>query len=112
MKLLIQAMSTEAFFEDVVRPFLAFLNEDTYQVHKTTSEKTITELGDSIFLPQARAGVPQIIILLAGDGAIVDLVNVFQPCLMSDQENECSCKVSHARLRVIGIETLRRIPTE
>ena len=70
----------DVFFKDVVKPCLAALGLDNaYETHKTTSEKTITELAESIFLPRAKSGVRQTIIVLAGDGAIVDLVNVFQP---------------------------------
>ena len=69
----------EVFFKDVVYPCLAALGLDNaYETHKTTSEKTVTELAESIFLPQAKSGVRQTIIVLAGDGAVVDLVNVFQ----------------------------------
>ena len=69
----------EVFFKDVMHPCLAVLGlENSYQTHKTTSEKTVTELAESIFLPRAKSGVLQTIIVLAGDGAIVDLVNAFQ----------------------------------
>ena len=77
----------EVFFKDVVHPCLAALGLDnSYQTHKTTSEKTITELAESIFLPQAKSGVLQTIIFLAGDGAIVDLVNVFQSWHINEDE--------------------------
>ena len=69
----------EVFFKDVVQPCLSALGLDNaYETHKTTSEKTVTELAESIFLPRAKSGVRQTIIVLAGDGAVVDLVNVFQ----------------------------------
>ena len=77
----------EVFFEDVVYPCLAALGLDSaYETHKTSSEKTVTELAESIFLPQAKSGVRQTVIVLAGDGAVVDLVNVFQSWLNNEDE--------------------------
>lgn len=79
----------EAFFEDVVRPFLSALELDNkYEVYRTTSEKTVSELAEAIFLPQARLGITQTIVVLAGDGAIVDLVNVFHSYRMNDKDKE------------------------
>lgn len=61
-----------------VHPLLAHLGLHTkYVLHETQSPRTITHLARSAFLPAARAGTPQTIILLAGDGGLVDLVNVF-----------------------------------
>lgn len=61
---------------------------DSYQVHMTTSEKSIMELAESTFLPEANSGIPQTIILLSGDGAVVDLVNVFHSAnLTADEES-------------------------
>ena len=70
----------ESFFADVVRPALvAYGFEDGhYQVHRTESEDSITRLASDIFLPHAQSGLKQTILLLSGDGAIVDLVNVLQ----------------------------------
>ena len=83
----------EAFFEDVVRPLLSALSLDgRHEVHRTTSAKTVSELAESIFLPRARSGIAQTIVLLAGDGAIVDLVNVFHSCHMNDKEKDSFVK--------------------
>ena len=61
----------EDFFSKVVQPLLATLGLDgSYQVHKTTSEKTISELAESLFLPQAKSGILQTIVLLSGDGYV------------------------------------------
>ena len=48
---------------------------DSFALHHTTSEHTIMDLTRDVFLPQANNGVGQAIILLSGDGGIVDLVN-------------------------------------
>ena len=83
----------EAFFEDVVRPLLSTLGLDnSYEAHRTASEKTVSELAEAVFLPRARSGIAQTIVLLAGDGAIVDLVNVFHSCRMKDEDKDSYVK--------------------
>ncbi|RMJ24840.1 hypothetical protein PHISP_04285 [Aspergillus sp. HF37] len=69
---------TKSTHHHTVHPLLAHLGLDTkYVLHETQSPHTITHLTRTSFLPAARAGTPQTIILLAGDGGLVDLVNVF-----------------------------------
>ena len=70
----------EQFFASVVRPALATygIQESQYHVVTTGSENSITELARDTILPRARAGIQQTILLLSGDGGIVDFVNVFQ----------------------------------
>ncbi|KZF21172.1 hypothetical protein L228DRAFT_248944 [Xylona heveae TC161] len=65
------------FFEDIVQPTLSNLGitPDQYIVHETESAHTVTDLTRSIFLPRAQDGVQQTIILLSGDGGVVDAVN-------------------------------------
>lgn len=64
-------------FHRVLQPFLSHLRLDDYQLHETQSTQTITELARSIFLPRALEGVSQTIILLSGDGGLVDIIDVF-----------------------------------
>lgn len=66
-------------FEDLVRPFLKSLGLEEhkdYQVHHTTSTHSITAFTQNHLLPQANAGSAQTVLLLTGDGGIVDIVNV------------------------------------
>lgn len=69
----------DSFYRDALQPLLAHaggLKADVdYSVHYTTSEHTITELTNNLFLPRANRGINQVIILLSGDGGIVDIVN-------------------------------------
>lgn len=68
------------FFVHTVSPLLAQngLREGTsYTVHYTQSEKTIRDLCTNVLYPNAASGVSQNIILLSGDGGIVDIVNTF-----------------------------------
>ncbi|KAF2797415.1 hypothetical protein K505DRAFT_322610 [Melanomma pulvis-pyrius CBS 109.77] len=67
-----------AFFEDAVKPVLATLfptSHSSFHVHQTQSTATISDLTSKIFFPQANAGSHLRIILLSGDGGVVDLVN-------------------------------------
>jgi len=48
---------------------------DAYALHYTTSEHSVAELTREVFLPQANDGIMQAIILLSGDGGLVDIVN-------------------------------------
>jgi diacylglycerol kinase family enzyme len=63
-------------FHDIVQPILTYL-DISHQVHETQSARTILELSRSQFLDRACAGIPQTIILLSGDGGLVDIVDVF-----------------------------------
>jgi diacylglycerol kinase family enzyme len=65
-------------FEHLVKPMLAILGQHErthYTVHRTESEHSITEFVTSVILPCAKKGVSQAILLLSGDGGIVDVVN-------------------------------------
>ena len=68
----------QQFFDDVLKEALSVLNlgRDSYVVHTTTSDKTVTEMAASILLPRANKGIAQTVILLSGDGGIVDIINV------------------------------------
>jgi diacylglycerol kinase family enzyme len=66
----------ESFFDGVIAPLLDQFNvSNHYQVHKTTSTSSVIELSRNILLPAARAGRKQRILLLSGDGGIVDVIN-------------------------------------
>lgn len=59
-------------WEDSVKPHL---QGKQYHVHFTTSEHSVSNFTRDIFLPQANRGVSQSLILMSGDGGIVDVVN-------------------------------------
>jgi diacylglycerol kinase family enzyme len=66
------------FFENAVKPVLATLYpevQDAFHIHQTQSTETILNLSRDIFFPKANAGSHLRIILLSGDGGVVDLVN-------------------------------------
>ncbi|ELR03095.1 hypothetical protein VC83_03452 [Pseudogymnoascus destructans] len=66
-----------AFFESVLAPALKVLGlgENEYQVVHTTSHETITELAEGTLREKAAKGVRQTVILLSGDGGVVELLN-------------------------------------
>ncbi|TKA21637.1 hypothetical protein B0A50_08833, partial [Salinomyces thailandicus] len=67
-----------AVCQKMLKPMLKHVcspSEENYALHVTTSETTITDLTQNTFLPQANQGIAQTIILLSGDGGIVDIIN-------------------------------------
>ncbi|EEP77714.1 conserved hypothetical protein [Uncinocarpus reesii 1704] len=66
-----------SFFKGALQPLLSEIGVADYHIHTTESEHTIIELSKSIFLPRAQAGIRQTIILLSGDGGLVDIIKVF-----------------------------------
>ncbi|TKA71837.1 hypothetical protein B0A55_06802 [Friedmanniomyces simplex] len=74
----------EDVWTQLVKPMLQHVcpKANAYALHTTTSEHTVAELAREVFLPQANDGVTQAIILLSGDGGLVDVVNTLLagPC--------------------------------
>ncbi|KAM3421021.1 hypothetical protein BST61_g1445 [Cercospora zeina] len=46
-----------------------------YVLHRTTSAHSVSDLTRDVFLPNANLGVAQAILLMSGDGGVVDIVN-------------------------------------
>ncbi|KAF1974796.1 hypothetical protein BU23DRAFT_91035 [Bimuria novae-zelandiae CBS 107.79] len=68
----------KSFYEQALRPVLETLFPKGYTnflTHYTESATTIQELTNDIFFPTANAGITLRIILLAGDGGVIDLAN-------------------------------------
>ncbi|KAI4943410.1 hypothetical protein J4E91_009319 [Alternaria rosae] len=67
------------FFSSAVRPILESIYGEKglkeTKIHTTESPTSILEITDNILFPAANEGKPIRIILLSGDGGIVDLVN-------------------------------------
>ncbi|SMR49994.1 unnamed protein product [Zymoseptoria tritici ST99CH_3D1] len=59
-------------YNDVLAPLLSIFDL-TPIIHTTTSTSSITELTKSTFLPAALSGTEQSIILLSGDGGVLDI---------------------------------------
>ncbi|KAJ5975186.1 hypothetical protein N7481_008893 [Penicillium waksmanii] len=68
--------TAQTVFKDLVQPLLDGLGVN-YQSHETQSAQSIISLSETQFLPQASAGVEQTIILLSGDGGLIDILDVF-----------------------------------
>jgi diacylglycerol kinase family enzyme len=75
------ACDGDDFFARIVRPVLSRLGFSEgeqwpgYRLHRTTSERSILDLAANTFGPQANRGVPQTILLLTGDGGVIDVIN-------------------------------------
>ncbi|KAL8715692.1 MAG: hypothetical protein Q9225_006309 [Loekoesia sp. 1 TL-2023] len=80
----------QQYYDNVLSEALAAvdLNRENYDVHVTKSEKSIREIVESIILPRANDGIDQTILLLSGDGGIVDTVNA----LLLSSRNESYVK--------------------
>lgn len=66
------------FYEKIVKPMLQHLELKEgvdYALHKTESANSVSEIISSTILPRANEGTKQMLILLSGDGGIVDTVN-------------------------------------
>lgn len=63
--------------QNILQPFLSYFGVVGYEVHETQSTETVKELTRSTFLPCAQAGIRQTIILLSGDGGLIDIVDTF-----------------------------------
>ncbi|EMD61235.1 hypothetical protein GGP41_010128 [Bipolaris sorokiniana] len=73
------ARQAESFFNSLVKPVLTAIHGEDgvskVKVHTTTSATSISDYTSSIFFPAANSGTSLRILLLSGDGGIVDLVN-------------------------------------
>ncbi|KAF2133488.1 hypothetical protein P153DRAFT_363671 [Dothidotthia symphoricarpi CBS 119687] len=66
------------FFKECVDPILATLypsTHETFTIHTTQSASSVLELTNTVLFPKADEGKPLRVILLSGDGGIIDVVN-------------------------------------
>ena len=77
----------QEFFNNVVKPaFTASgIQPFSYYVHTTDSNKSISRFISAVVLPRANEGVSQTVLLLSGDGGIVDTINVLLSSKRSGQ---------------------------
>ena len=69
----------ECVYKNLLQPFLKHMGCQSHEVYKTTSDRFISQLCRDKFLPAANAGIQKMIILLSGDGGIVDVVDNLLP---------------------------------
>lgn len=66
------------FYDECVAPILAATypsEHQSFQVHTTTSATSVLELTNDVLFPKANAGTRLRVIVLSGDGGVIDLVN-------------------------------------
>jgi diacylglycerol kinase family enzyme len=66
------------FYDEVAGPILAAVypkDHQKFQVHTTTSATSVLELANDLVFTKANAGTALRIIVLSGDGGVIDLVN-------------------------------------
>lgn len=66
------------FYDGVLKTLLRCLqlDENSYTLHLTESEDSITALTHTLLLPRANEGFSQTVLLLSGDGGVFDIINV------------------------------------
>jgi diacylglycerol kinase family enzyme len=64
-------------FQNALQPLFTYIGLEGIEVYETESAQTITELAQTKFINHAAEGVPQIIILLSGDGGLIDILDIF-----------------------------------
>lgn len=82
----------EDFYNEVLHPCLIanvphLEPRKNYFVHRTTSPSTISSLTSKLFLFNAKKGVKQTIILLSGDGGMVDIVSTLTTSLQREVDD-------------------------
>ena len=77
----------QEYFDNVVKPALTAsgLQPSSYNVHTTDSNKSIAWFISAVILPRANEGVSQTVLLLSGDGGVVDTINVLLASGKSEQ---------------------------
>jgi diacylglycerol kinase family enzyme len=71
------------FFKSNIKADLDAIHP-SYMVTLTKSPNTIREFTKSVVYPTARAGKEQTIILLSGDGGIIDIVDTLHSCIAAN----------------------------
>ena len=66
-----------SFFDKVLHPLLDAigLKESDYEIHRTTDDQSVRKFAESQLWNTAQDGRHQVVLLLSGDGAIVDIIN-------------------------------------
>ena len=69
------AGQAERLYENALKPMLEGLGLRAFEVVKTESEESVAEFARETLVKRAEKDLEQTVVLLAGDGGIVDLVN-------------------------------------
>ncbi|KAJ4507401.1 hypothetical protein HRR75_006750 [Exophiala dermatitidis] len=125
--------NAQGYYDETLKPLLDS-HGITYSTHTTTSTGSIINLTEKLFLINATQGVKQTIILLSGDGGVVDIVNTltgnldrrhddmrpaavfFKPVLVlipmgTANALAWSCKVANEPLKYLMDGTPRSLPS-
>lgn len=73
----------EAYYRETLNPVLE-AHSIKHNLHITTSAESVIELCNTKIVTAATKGVKQTILLLSGDGGIVDIINTLSTLLMRD----------------------------
>ena len=76
----------ESYYQNTLNPILTQYSIP-HLVHTTSSIHSITEFCTSRFIPASIKGVKQTILLLSGDGGVIDIVNTIASTLMRGSDD-------------------------
>lgn len=84
--------AAQTFYDTTLQPYLALQCphlelKKNYFVHTTTSRHSIAHLTKSLFMFNAKKGVKNTILLLSGDGGVVDIVNTLMCSLQREADD-------------------------
>ncbi|MCJ1460764.1 hypothetical protein MMC28_011146 [Mycoblastus sanguinarius] len=76
----------QQYFDNILKPVLAAsgIQAYAYYVHTTYSDKSVTNFASAVLLPRANEGHLQTVLLLSGDGSVIDIVDT----LLSSPRNQ------------------------
>lgn len=77
------------YFDNKLDPYIKqhiphLERKKNYFIHATTSPKSVTQLTTDLFLFNAKKGVKSTILLLSGDGGMIDILNTFTTTLQRE----------------------------
>ncbi|RMD40512.1 hypothetical protein DV735_g4583, partial [Chaetothyriales sp. CBS 134920] len=79
----------QQYYDDTLKPILDAHNVKR-SVHTTTSTQSIIELTREVFAPHASRGSEQTILLLSGDGGLVDIVDTLHSHVLPREQTDAA----------------------
>lgn len=61
------------------------LQDEDFSSHITQSEQSITELANKVFVKEATSGRPLLIVVLSGDGGVIDILDTLASVATSNR---------------------------
>ncbi|KAF1814849.1 DUF676-domain-containing protein [Eremomyces bilateralis CBS 781.70] len=95
---------SQRFYEETILPLLKRLEID-FDPHFTESPWSVSEITEREILPKALKGEKQSVLLLSGDGGIVDMVNTLRGAMDRSQEHGAQSRYRNPSIFLIPMGT-------